>query len=546
MSTATERSTAGPGGLTHRQILVVMSGLMLAMFLASLDQTIVATALPTIVGDFHRLDLYPWVVTAYLLTSTASTPLFGKAGDLYGRKRVLQVAIVIFLAGSALCGAAQNMYQLVAFRGVQGIGAGGVMALVLAIIGDIIPPRDRGRYQAYFVSTFAASSVIGPLLGGFFVDQLDWRWVFFVNLPTGALALVVINRVLQLPFATSRAEIDWWGALLIVAGVSALVLAISTGGHAYAWSSLEIVVMLLAAAVLLTAFVVRERHAPEPILPMRLFRNDIFTVSSVLSFVVGASMFGVISYLGQYMQLVRGVSATMSGLLLLPMLVGMMSASILSGRTVSRTGHYRVFPIVGTATLALGLGLMSLFHTHMGYGQLAGSVFVFGAGMGLFMQVLVLATQNSVEVGDLGVATSANTFFRSLGGAIGAAAFGAVLTARLATELPRYVPGFHGNINALVGSPEQVRAHTTPVVLEGIKQAYTHSLHTVFITALPIALFAFALSWFLREARLRGSSGLQRAAAAAEETGQLSSQDRVYAAVASEPAVTGSSSTLLE
>jgi EmrB/QacA subfamily drug resistance transporter len=519
-------STAdSPSGLNHRQILVVMSGLMLGMFLAALDQTIVATALPTIAGDFHRSDLYSWVVTAYLLTSTASTPLYGKAGDLYGRKRVFQFAIVLFLIGSAMCGASQNMYELIAFRGLQGLGAGGLISLVLAIIGDVIPPRQRGRYQGYFAATFGVASVVGPLLGGFLVDQLNWRWVFYVNLPLGVIALIVTNRVLRLPFRTRHAQIDWWGSLLFVSSIAGLVLGISTGGHDYAWTSWQMGVMLGGFLVLGTGFVIREHYATEPLLPLRLFKGDVFSVASLMAFIVGAAMFGVLSFIPQFMQLVRGDSATKSGLLLLPMLVGLMGASITAGKRVSKTGHYRAFPIIGTATVTIGLILLTTIHINMNYWQLAAGLFVLGAGIGMFMQVLVLATQNSVPISDLGVATSANTFFRSLGGAIGAAAFGALLTNRLTHELPAKLAAAHATlatnahgVNGLVGAPDSLKL--LPAAAAGaIRQGYTDSLHTVLVAAVPIGIIGFLVSFFLREVNLRAASGLQ-AQSAAETPGQ--------------------------
>jgi MFS family permease len=302
----------GIPALTHRQILVIMSGLMLGMFLATLDQTIVGTALPTIAGDFHRQDLLSWVVTVYLLTSTISTPLYGKASDLYGRKRVLQLSIVIFLIGSALCGIAQSMGQLIAFRALQGLGAGGLMSLALAVIADIIPPRERGRYQGYFGAVFVSSSLIGPLLGGFFVDNASWRWVFYINLPLGLLALVVTNRVLTMPFTQRKVSIDWAGAGLLVAGISALLVAVQSGGRDFAWTSGEMAILVTAGVLLVVAFVVRERSAVEPILPPRLFGNGSFRVASSIGFVSGAVMFGTILFIPQYLQLVRGESATVS------------------------------------------------------------------------------------------------------------------------------------------------------------------------------------------------------------------------------------------
>ncbi|MDT4904487.1 MAG: hypothetical protein QOH52_2503, partial [Pseudonocardiales bacterium] len=401
MSSPSQTSAAEPAAesaLSHRQILVIMSGLMMGMFLASLDQTIVSTALPTIVGDFHRSDLLSWVITSYLLASTASTPLWGKAGDLYGRKRVFQLAIVVFLVGSALCGAAQNMYELIAFRGLQGVGGGGLISLVFAIIGDVIPPRERGRYQGYFGAVFGVSSVVGPLAGGFAVDSLSWRYIFYINLPLGIAALVVTNRVLKLPVRKREVRIDWWGALLLVAGVSCILLATQSGGTDYPWGSIQIVGLFVAGGLLLVGFVIRERLAPEPILPLELFRIQIFTVANIVSFISGIAMFGALAFLPQYLQLVHGVSATMSGLLLLPLLVGLLAMSITSGRYISRTGRYRWFPLAGTILVTVGLILLTRLGAHTSLVVISFDILIFGAGLGLFMQVLTLVVQNAVPM----------------------------------------------------------------------------------------------------------------------------------------------------
>ncbi|HVU74548.1 MAG TPA: MDR family MFS transporter [Mycobacteriales bacterium] len=551
MSTATRENTApatsstgpkpteSPAGFSHRQILVVMSGLMMGMFLASLDQTIVSTALPTIVGDFHRADLYSWVVTSYLLTSTAVTPLYGKAGDLYGRKRVFQFAIVVFLIGSALAGASWNMYSLIAFRGVQGIGAGGLIALAFAIIGDVIPPRERGKYQGYFAAVFGASSVIGPLLGGFFVDSLTWRWVFYINLPFGLLALVVTNRVLRLPYVKRDAEIDWWGALYAVGGVSTVVLAISTGGHTYAWGSTEMLAMIVVSAVLLAQFVRHELQAKEPLLPMRLFRSPVFRVSQILAFISGASMFGVLAFLPQFLQLVKGESATKSGLGLIPMLVGMMGATMVVGRLFGKTGRTKIYPRIGTAVAVVAIVTLTFVHVHESYWQLALSIFLLGAGLGMFMQVLVIASQNSVPVRDLGVASSSITFFRSLGGAVGAAAFGAVLTNRLGSLLPHYVPGATGKVNAVL-SPGSLDKQLPPAIVEGVRQAYTHALHGTYVAAIPVAVVAFVVSLFMREVQLRATGGLAASAAAKG----VPERDVITAQIEAEPVMAGAATAL--
>ncbi|MEP7019665.1 MAG: MDR family MFS transporter [Pseudonocardiales bacterium] len=521
----TEAHSAPETGFTHRQILVIMSGLMLGMFLAALDQTIVSTALPTIVGDFHRSDLLSWVITSYLLASTASTPLWGKAGDLYGRKRLFQLAIIVFLVGSVLCGAAQNMYELIVFRGVQGIGGGGLISLVFAIIGDVISPRQRGRYQGYFGAVFGISNVIGPLAGGFFVDNLSWRYIFYINLPLGILALIVTNRVLTLTERKRTVQIDWWGALLLVAGVSAVLLATQSGGKDYPWASVQIVGLFGLGGLLIAAFVLRERSTPEPILPLSLFRMRIFTVSNTVAFISGIAMFGALAFLPQYLQLVHGVSATKSGLLLLPLLVGLLFMSIASGRYISRTGNYRWFPLIGTVLVTVGLALLSRIGAHTSLLIISGDILIFGAGLGLFMQVLTLVVQNAVPRGQMGVATSSVTFFRSMGGTLGASALGAVLTARLMVELPRNLPksgssgGGGDKVSQIIQSPQAVNAlrRSNPALHEGIIVAYSHAIDTMFLIAVPISFLSVVAALFIRQVQLRDAAPASEQAAFAPE-----------------------------
>ncbi|MGF7238386.1 MAG: MDR family MFS transporter, partial [Frankia sp.] len=464
---------------------VIMSGLMLVMLLATLDQTIVSTALTRISEDFHRTDLYSWVVTSYLLTSTASTPLYGKISDLLGRKTIFQIAIVIFLIGSALCGLSQNMYQLIAFRGLQGIGAGGLVSLTFSIVGDIIPPRQRGRYQGYFGAVFGASSVLGPLIGGVLVDNATWRWVFYVNIPIGLVSLVVINRVLRITYQRVHAKIDVVGALLLVAGVSLFLIAVQEVGQKAQVTSTALALGTVGLALFL-AFLVWETRAPEPVLPLRLFGNPIFRVTSALSLVSGIVMFGALIFLPQYMQTVRGVSPTMSGLRLLPMLGGMLLTSIGSGRLISRFGRYRGFVISGTFLLAVGVALLSMIQVTTSLWVFSGMLFVVGAGLGLFVQTMILATQNSVDSRDLGTATSAVTFFRTLGGAIGASVLGAVLIA-------------------------YERSHTAAAVAKngpvlGPKESFTHGMTNAYLWLLPVAIVGFGLSFLLREMKLRSSA----------------------------------------
>jgi EmrB/QacA subfamily drug resistance transporter len=509
-------------GFTHRQILLVMSGLMLGLFLAALDQTIVSTALPTIVGDFHRSNLLSWVITAYLLASTATTPLWGKVGDLYGRKRVFQLAIVVFLVASALCGASQNMFELIAFRGLQGIGGGGLLSLAFAIIGDVIPPRERGRYQGYFGAVFGIASVVGPLAGGFAVDSLSWRYIFYVNLPLGIVALAVTNRVLRLPARKREVKIDWQGALLLVAGVSCILLATQFGGTNYPWGSWQVIGLFALGALIIAGFALREAKAPEPILPLELFRIQIFTVANIIAFVSGIAMFGALAFLPQYLQLVHGVSATESGLLLLPLLVGLLAMSISSGLYISRTGRYRWFPLAGTIGVTIGLVLLTRLAAHTSLLVVSLDILVFGLGLGLFMQVLTLVVQNAVPMRQLGVATSSVTFFRSMGGAIGASALGAVLTAGIVAEFPRYLPrsaltggGNNGNkVAQLIQSPAVLDAlkRTNPALHEGIIQAYSHAIDRLFLAAVPVSVLSIIAALFIRQVKLRTSNTQPQAA----------------------------------
>jgi EmrB/QacA subfamily drug resistance transporter len=498
-------ATPASGRLTHRQILIVLSGLMLGMLLAALDQTIVATALPTIVSELGGINHLSWVVTAYLLASTSSTPLYGKISDLYGRKGVFQAAIVIFLVGSALSGLSRNMGELIGFRALQGLGAGGLMALAMAIIGDVVSPRERGKYQAYMGAVFAFASVAGPLLGGFFVDQLTWRWVFYINLPVGAVALVVTSVVLDLPFNSVRHAIDFLGAGLLVGSVTAILLVTVWGGDQYAWLSPEIIGLAAAGVLLLGAFIARERRAPEPILPLKLFQDAVFSVGSALLFIQGVVMFGAIVFLPLYFQVVKGASATRSGLLLLPLMAGVLTSSISSGRLISRNGRYRIYPILGTALCTVGMFLFTRLDTDTSLTESSLYMLVLGSGLGMTMQIPIMAIQNSVERRYLGIATSVANFFRSMGGSFGVAIFGAVLSNRLAHYLPLLLPPEalgRFDVKALQASPVQVRA-LPPAIQNGIVEAIARSLHTVFLTALPAAALAFVVALFLRERPLR-------------------------------------------
>ncbi len=493
-----------PGGYSHRQILVIIGALMLGMLLATLDQTIVSTALPTISKDLHRPDLYSWVVTSYLLVSSATMPLYGKLSDLYGRKRIFEVAITIFLLGSIFSGLSRSMLQLIMFRGLQGLGAGGLISLALAIVGDIVSPRERGRYQGYFGITLAASSVLGPLIGGFLVDTASWRWCFYVNIPIGIVALLVIDRVLKLDHRPRTVRIDWVGAVLAVTGVSLLLVGVQEFGTA-ARLTTDSLVFGVIGLVIIVGFVIWEHYPEEPIVPLRLFHRSTYSLSVVLSFILGTVMFGGIIFFPRYLQLVRGISPTISGLALLPMLVGMIGASTISGILVSRFGRYKVFIVSGMVILTAGSWLVTHLDTSTSGWTFSGWIFVIGVGTGLQMQNLVLASQNAVEPGDLGAATSGAMFFRTLGGAIGASVFGAILLAFERTNLPHLVLHYGAK--------------------EGATQAFTQGMAHAYVFVTIIVAVGILLSFFLKEVELRKTSSstlnARQALLDAEEATQL-------------------------
>lgn len=506
---------------THREIMIILSGLMTGMLLAALDQTIVSTALKTIVIDLHGLKEYTWVVTAYLLTSTASTPLYGKISDLYGRRIVFQFAIVTFLVGSLLAGLSQNMAELIATRALQGIGAGGLMSLTFVIIGDIVPPRERGRYQGYFGAVWGLSSVAGPLLGGFFSDHhtilgvTGWRWIFYINLPFGILALIITSAVLHIPKVKREHAIDYFGAFLLVIGVTSLLLAIAVYGPEDGWADKRTVIYLVAGLVLAIVFVIWEEKAKEPILPMRLFKNHTFTLTSLLGGVIGAGLFGAVIMLPLYLQIVKGNSATSAGLKLIPLMMGIVSMSIFSGKRITTHGKYKKFPVIGTAIMTVGILMMTTLTRSTPYWQLSIYAIIVGAGLGLSMQTIVIALQNAVDFHDMGVATSSNTFFRSLGSVFGSAIFGAVLNNRLThymasgfADLAHKDPSVMATINItpagitnMIANPKSVPAIVHNTALD----AYTNAFHIVFLAAAPITALGFLLALLLREIPLRTS-----------------------------------------
>ena len=480
----------------------VFGALMLVMLMASLDSTIVSTALPTIAGDLGGIDKLFWVVTAYLLTSTITTPVAGKLGDMYGRKLVLQVALIVFLTGSALCGLSRDMTELIVFRGIQGLGGGALMVSTQAVIGDVVSPRERGRYSGLMGAVFGISTVLGPLLGGLFVDHLSWQWIFYVNVPIGIAAFVVLQIVLATPALRVKRAIDYPGMGLLAGGLTSIVLYTSLGGSTYPWWSWQMILLLVLSIVLTIAFVVAERRAKEPTVPLVLFRNRVFTVASVVGFIVGMALFGSVTYIPLYLQVVRGESPTVSGLQLLPLMAGVLVASIGSGQLISRFGRYRLFPIVGTGLMVVGLLLLSRLTPGTSIVVADVYLLVLGFGLGFVMQVLILAVQNATDYRDLGVATASATLFRSMGGTIGVPIFGAIFTNQFASELAsRLPPGVAGQLPSHLG-PGQIDK-LPPGIHDPYVDAYASALHPVFLIAAFVAVAAFAFTWLLEERPLR-------------------------------------------
>ncbi|MFI1223303.1 MULTISPECIES: MFS transporter [unclassified Streptomyces] len=511
---------AGPGPdaaeISPRKVRMVFLGLMLTLLLAALDQMIVATALPKIVGELHGLEKMSWAVTAYLLASTIVLPLYGKLGDLFGRKGVFQFAIVVFIIGSALAGWSRTMDELIAFRAIQGVGGGGLMIGVQAIIADIVPARERGRYMGLIGAVFGLASVAGPLLGGFFTDHASWRWCFYINVPFGLVTLAVIAVVLKLPRPAVRPRLDVLGAVLLAVASTCLVLVTSWGGTEYAWGS-RTILGLAAGAVLTTAlFVAAEHRAAEPIIPLRLFRDSVFNVTGLVGAVVGIALFGAASYLPTYLQMVDGASATESGLLMLPMMMGIVGGSIVSGQLITRTGRYRVYPIVGSAVSVVGMWLLSLLEADTS--TLAYSFYqaVLGIGIGLVMSVLVLAVQNSVRPSDLGTATSANNYFRQIGGSVGAAIFGTLFAGRLSDALGVRLPA-----GAELPDPESITPQIVhamePALRDAYIQAYVDAMPRIFLYLVPVLVLGLILAFFLKEKPLVSHHSPE----AATETSQI-------------------------
>lgn len=502
---------AKPGGQAKeapqpRSVRVVMMALMVTILLAMLDNMIVSPAMPTIVGDLGGMEHLSWVVTAYMLATAASTPIWGKLGDMYGRKGVFLTSIVIFLAGSVLSGMAQDMGQLIGFRAVQGLGAGGLMVGVMAIIGELVTPRERGKYMGMMTGVMAVAMIGGPLVGGTITDHLGWRWAFYINLPLGAVALAMVTAVLHLPKKKAKGRIDYLGAALLTVGISSLVLVTTWGGTEYAWTSTVIMELIAIGVVALISFVIVQKKAAEPILPLHIFRNLNFTLMAVIGFLTGFVMFGAMLFLPLYQQAVQGASATNSGLLLLPMLLSMMVVSFFSGRFTTSTGKYKIFPIAGTVLMVLGLFLLSQMDTDTTRFTSGLYMAVLGAGMGCLMQITMLVAQNSVEMKDMGVASSSATLFRTLGSSFGVAIMGALFNSRVEDTMASRAGELGGKVTE---QSAQLDAKSLEKLPDVVQSAYQHAVsagtHSAFLLGAIIGLAALVAALFVKEVPLRGS-----------------------------------------
>jgi EmrB/QacA subfamily drug resistance transporter len=502
--TATARTESVSAPATNTHVLAAFSGLVLVMLLAALDSTIVSTALPTIVGDLGGLERLAWVVTAYLLAQTVVTPVYGKLGDLYGRKSVLQSAVIIFLIGSALCGISQNMPQLIAYRAIQGLGAGGLTVVTQAVIGDLVSPRERGKYQGIFGAVFGGASIAGPLLGGYFTTHLSWRWIFYINIPIGVVALIVLAATLPSHGIRTKRAIDYAGSALLAVVLASLTLLADLGGTTYSWSSPTRLALIATTIISLALFLFVERRAPEPVLPLRLFKDRTVAVTSAVGFIVGFALFGSVVYLPLFLQVVKEVSPTQSGLQMLPLMGGMLLTSIVSGQLISKTGRYKIFPIIGTAVMTLGLFLLGRMTASTSLMAASAIMLTLGLGLGMVMQVLVIAVQNAVSYEDLGVATSGATLFRLIGGSLGTAVLGAVFAKRLTANLAGALPSGAARMPISSGGMStRELAAMPPDVHAAYALAFTRALDTVFLVAMGIAAVGFVLVWLMPERPLR-------------------------------------------
>jgi EmrB/QacA subfamily drug resistance transporter len=496
---------AGSAFGRRRDVMIVLPGLLLALILAMLDQLVVSTALPRIVGDLGGLNHLSWVVTAYVLASTITTPLYGKLGDMYGRKRLLIAAILIFLVGSALSGQAHSMDQLIAFRALQGLGAGGLMVGAIATIGDLVSPRERGQYMGYMMAAMMIAMIAGPLVGGYITDSLSWRWIFYINMPVGGAALLYIIATLHLPRNKVAHAIDYLGAAIIAVGATAIVLVTTWGGTQYAWGSATIMSLIALAIIAVGMFIWVESRAVEPILPIHVFRNLNFTLASSMSFLLGLAMFGAMTFLPLYQQTVQHASPTVSGLLLIPMMLGATTTSLIAGRITVQTGRYKALPIIGSAIMTVGMYLLATLGPSTSRLVSAGFFVMFGIGMGFLMQITTLIAQNSVDPRDMGVASSSRSFFQQIGGSIGVSMFGVVFFRALNSSISAKLPGF--KVAGTGGlSPTQV-VHYRPAIRAILFGGIAHGLDTVFIWAAPTAAIVFGLAWLIKEIPLRGRDG---------------------------------------
>ncbi|WP_420034197.1 MDR family MFS transporter [Streptomyces sp. cg28] len=488
-----------------RSVRVVLMALMIAMLLAMLDNMIVGTAMPTIVGDLGGIEHLSWVVTAYTLATAASTPIWGKVGDMYGRKGAFLTSIVIFLIGSALSGMAQGMTELIAFRAVQGLGAGGLMVGVMAIIGDLIPPRERGKYQGMMAGVMALAMIGGPLVGGTITDHLGWRWTFYINLPIGAVALIMITAVLHLPKKRSGGSIDYLGAALLTVGITSIVLVTTWGGSEYAWGSAVIMELIGLGVAALVGFVFSQTRAAEPILPLHIFRSRNFTLMSVIGFITGFVMFGAVLFLPLYQQSVQGASATNSGLLLLPMLLSMMVVSLVAGRVTTNTGKYKVFPVVGSVLMIGGLFLLAQMDTDTSRFMSGVYMAVLGAGMGCLMQITMRVAQNSVEMKDMGVASSSTTLFRTLGSSFGVAIMGALFNNKVQDVMAERAGSLGGKVTEQSAQLDAASLAKLPTpVREAYEFAVSSGTHVAFLLGSVVAVVALIAAVFVKEVALRG------------------------------------------